>query len=512
MLRADTETPLAARPGDLLFSGDGLRTEASPASFLFCPDKAIDTLGPAGEVRLDAKSPKVKTGKITEQPARACTLPQTLRVAVRPASNTTVSRMTRGLDKPEIPPTPHDQLGADVLAELAPYDASLKNDPKDQAALVTEATIFENHKLPANALEMYYKLREQWPDAVWVKSKIFDLTQLLADQAAAKTATTLAGGTTYALLIGISKYAKPELSLQFADRDASVFADFLKSPRAGSLTANNVMLLTDDKATTAAVRQGFQDFLKRRATKADTVVILVAGHGTVDGKDAYILTYDSDPQDLKSTALPMDELQSLFEEQIAKVGRVLLFVDVCKAGTIGTIQNNTVNATVENFKNLDGDLLGILGSRRKELSREGPQFGGGHGVFSYFVLKGLEGAADENGDGAVTGEELIRYVTSQVPRATDEKQHPRDISPGTVDIKLSDTKKPGINMAGVNKPEWRVLLDSRNGSRCIWLRHRPRPNWARIKPPTMSISLLPPSRPAASCPANPMELSRRCKS
>jgi tetratricopeptide (TPR) repeat protein len=457
VLRADTETPLAARPGDLLFAGDGLKTESSPASFLFCPAKTIDTLGPAGEVRFDSKQPKVKSGKISEQPARACTLPQTLRVAAASQQHYGVT-MTRGLNKPEVPPTPRDKLAADVIAELAPYDAILKSDPKDQASLVAEAAIFENRKLPANSLEMYYKLREQWPDAVWVKSKIFELDQVLADQASQATAAAVAGGTTYALLIGISKYAKPELSLQFAERDATVFADFLKSPRAGSLTQNNVLLLTDTGATTAAVRLGFQDFLRRRATKADTVVILVAGHGTVDGKDAYILTYDSDPQDLKSTALPMAELQSLFEEQLTKVGRVLLFVDVCKAGTIGTIQNNTVNATVENFKNLDGELLGIMGSRRKELSREGPQFGGGHGAFSYFVLKGLEGAADENGDGAVSGEELIRYVTTQVPRATDEKQHPQDISPGTVDIKLSDIKKPGINMA-----HWPMLLDSRSG-------------------------------------------------
>src|SRR5580704_8621415 len=62
VLRSDTETPLAAKPGDLLFSGDGLRTETSPASFLFCPAKTIDTLGPSGEVRLDTKQTKVKTG------------------------------------------------------------------------------------------------------------------------------------------------------------------------------------------------------------------------------------------------------------------------------------------------------------------------------------------------------------------------------------------------------------------------------------------------------------------
>jgi tetratricopeptide (TPR) repeat protein len=457
LLRADTETPLAARPGDLLFAGDGLRTETGPASFLFCPGKALDTLTPSGEVRLDAKAPKVKAGKITEQPARACTLPQTLRVAAASQQHYGVS-MTRGLNKPEVPPTPHDKLAADVQAELAPYDAALAANPKDQAALVTEATIFENHKLIANALDAYYKLREQWPDAVWVKSKIFDLEQALADQAAAATAAAQTGGQTYALLVGISKYAKPELSLQYADADASVFSKLLESPLGGGVPSGNVLLLTDDKATTAAVRNGFQDFLKRRAGKNDTVVILIAGHGTVDNKNAFILTYDSDPQDLKSTALGMDELQSLFEEQLSKVGRVLLFVDVCKAGTIGTIHNTTVASNVQQLGDIQGDLFGLLASRPREVSLEGPEFGGGHGVFSYYVIKGLEGAADANKDGVVDADELIKYVGDQVPMATANKQHPREF--GTYDnmMRLSDTRKQGIEVA-----HWRVILDWRHG-------------------------------------------------
>jgi protein O-mannosyl-transferase len=462
LLRADTETPLAARPGDLLFAGDGLRTESGPASFLFCPSKALDTLTPSGEVRLDTKTPKVMMGKITEQPARACTLPQTLRVAVASQQHYGVS-MTRGLNKPEIPPTPHDKLAADVQAELAPYDAALAANPKDQAALVTEATIFENHKLIANALDAYYKLREQWPDAVWVKSKIFDLEQALADQVAAATAAAQTGGQTYALLVGISKYAKPELSLQYADADASVFSKLLESPLGGSVPSGNVLLLTDEKATTAAVRNGFQDFLKRRAGKNDTVVILIAGHGTVDSKNAFILTYDSDPQDLKSTALAMDDLQSLFEDQLSKVGRVLLFVDVCKAGTIGTIHNTTVASNVQQLGDVQGDLFGLLASRPREVSLEGPEFGGGHGVFSYYVIKGLEGAADANHDGVVDADELIKYVSEQVPMATANRQHPREF--GTYDnmMRLSDTRKPGIDVAGNNAAHWRVILDSRNG-------------------------------------------------
>jgi tetratricopeptide (TPR) repeat protein len=460
LLRADTETPLGARPGDLLFAGDALRTESSAASFLFCPAKVIETLSPAGEVHLEPKQPKVKNGKISEQPARACTLPQTLRVAVASQQHYGVS-MTRGINKPEVPATPRDKLTPDVQAELAPHDAVLAGDPKDPAALIAEATVFENHKLSANALEMYYKLRELWPDAVWIKSKIFELEEAIASQVAATTAAPGTAGKTYALLVGISKYQKPELSLQFANADASVFGQLLESPRGGGLTPDSVLLLTDEKATTAAVRNGFQDFLKRRATKNDTVIILIAGHGTVEvpgSKNAYILTYDSDPQDLKSTALPMGELQSLFEEQLAKVGRVLLFVDVCKAGTIGTIHNTSVSANVQQLGDVEGDLFGLLASRPKEVSLEGPQFGGGHGVFSYYVIKGLEGAADENHDGMVDANELIKYVNDNVPMATDNKQHPREF--GTYDntMRLSDVKKPGINVA-----HWRIMLDSRNG-------------------------------------------------
>jgi tetratricopeptide (TPR) repeat protein len=135
-----------------------------------------------------------------------------------------------------------------------------------------------------------------------------------------------------------------------------------------------------------------------------------------------------------------------------------MFVDVCKSGTIGTIKSNAVNSQVENLKNVDGELLAMMSGRRRELSLEGPQYGGGHGAFSYFVLKGLEGAADENGDGVVDGNELIRYVTGNVPRATEDKQHPTDISPGNVDVKISDIHKPGINLA-----RWNMLRDARNG-------------------------------------------------
>jgi tetratricopeptide (TPR) repeat protein len=449
ILRLNTETPLAARPGDLLFSGDGLRTDAAAASFLFCPAKSITTLSPSGEVHFEPKQPKVKTGKISQTPAGACSLPETVRVAVASQQHYGVT-MTRGLSAVDFPPIPRDKLSADVVAELPP-------DSKDPSDLVAAAVVFEKHKLLNNALDTYSRLLQQWPDTVWVKSKIFDLEEAAAEQSKA-VAAAAPGGQTYALLIGISKYKRADLNLQFADADATVFSQLLESQRGGGIPPENLTLLTDEKASLAAVRLAFQDLLKRRAGKDDTVVILVAGHGTVDGSDAYILTYDADPQDLKSTALPMTELTALFDGQLKKVGRVLLFTDVCKAGVIGSIRSVKVNENVQQLAGAGGSLLGLLASRPNELSLEGPQFGGGHGVFSYFVVKGLEGEADADKNGVVDADELIEYVRTQVRAATGRKQTPTEFGAFDNSMKLSDIKKPGINIA-----RFPILFDSLHG-------------------------------------------------
>lgn len=461
LLRANTETPLDARAGDLLFAGDGVRTASAPATFLYCPAKSIQTLGPSGEVRIDAKQPHVKAGRITQQkPVQACFLPQVVRLAVASQQHYGVS-MTRGLEKPETPPVAHDKLPPEVRQELAPFDAALAADAGDASALVGMAAVFEKHNLPVNALDTYEKVRALAPDAIWVQAKIFELQQSIAATEQATAAAAPSTGNTYALLMGISKYKDKELSLQFADRDASDFDNVLLSPRGGGVPPGNILLLTDEKATTAAVRNGFEDFLKRRATKGDTVIIAIAGHGTVEvpgSRKGFILTYDSDPQDLNTTALPMDELQSLFEEQLTRVGRVILFVDVCKSGTIGTIKNTAINSDVQRLGEAEGDLFGLMASRPRELSLEGPQFGGGHGLFSYFVLKGLMGAADANHDGKVDASELIKYVGDQVAAASGDKQHPREFGTYDNSMKLSDTTKPGVDIA-----HWRILYDSRSG-------------------------------------------------
>src|ERR1017187_10278508 len=141
---------------------------------------------------------------------------------------------------------------------------------------------------------------------------------------------------TFALIVGISKYQKlpQELWLQYPDVDAKSLSQHFASPRGGAVPADQMLVLTNEQATTAALRSGLDTFLKTKPGKNDTVYIMIAGHGTVDNTGAYILTYDSDPENLAGTALPMSELHTVVEQAVLKVGHVILLADVCSAATI----------------------------------------------------------------------------------------------------------------------------------------------------------------------------------
>jgi uncharacterized caspase-like protein len=261
-------------------------------------------------------------------------------------------------------------------------------------------------------------------------------------------AAEIPAGKIWVLSVGISKYEKlpHDLWLQYPDSDADMFARFLASPRGGAVPAGQMLVLTNEHATTAALRKAFQTFIEDRPDKNDTVFILIAGHGTVDDQGAYILTYDSDPRNLAGSAIPMADLHTLVEEELTKVARVVLLADVCRAATIAGQKTASLGAMVEKIGEAPGEMLGLTAARPRELSIESPEFGGGHGAFTWSVLRGLSGAADSDRDGVVTAGELIDFVSTDVAKLTGNKQHPRDFGNMDNSTKLSDLSKPGIQL------------------------------------------------------------------
>ena len=107
-------------------------------------------------------------------------------------------------------------------------------------------------------------------------------------------------------------------------------------------------------------------------------------------------------------------------------------------------------------------MFSLTASRDRERSFESKDWGGGHGIFTYYVVKGLEGEADESGDGIVTADELANYVRRNVREATKGQQNPtRDR--GSFDPKMLLAFMPnGLRVAHAPPPKDGTLIFETN--------------------------------------------------
>jgi len=247
-----------------------------------------------------------------------------------------------------------------------------------------------------------------------------------------------------AVVIGISDYKHRGrwrlTNLRYASRDARILQDHLQRNQYDSVT-----LLTDAQATTRSIRAVLREKL-RGVQKDDFVLIFWAGHGCPDPQDPkslYLVTHDTDPAHMASTAYSMEE----FKADIAKLksDRVLVIADAChsagianpKIGTRGDEDNKIVEGMrsvyiADDKAESGGPMRMIFTScETGEVSRESSELGGGHGVFTWYLLQALTGQADDpkhktggNADGNVTLGEMIEYTRDKVKRHTGNQQHP----------------------------------------------------------------------------------------
>lgn len=254
-------------------------------------------------------------------------------------------------------------------------------------------------------------------------------------------------GARWAVVVGVSRYAHaargiPELP--YASKDAAAFRDFLSSPGGGSFPPENVVFLVDAAATTQAVRSALFTFLTQ-VQPEDFVILYFAAHGSPDPNDRrnlYLITHDTRPEDMGGTAFPMWQLQDVLV-RVIRAKRVAIFADTCHSqGISGSVygapaqQNNLVNQYLARFAT-DAKHVLIAGSDISQSSYESDRWGGGHGAFTYFLLKGLRGEADYNKDGTVSAGELYPYVYGHVKRETDGRQTPTAVAGLAEDLPLA---------------------------------------------------------------------------
>jgi uncharacterized caspase-like protein len=107
----------------------------------------------------------------------------------------------------------------------------------------------------------------------------------------------------------------------------------------------------------------------------------------------------------------------------------VVFADACHSGAAAGetpgAKGPAENAVHEYLRQLalarPGRMI-FTASARREQSFEKEQLGGG--VFTHYLLTGLRGDADADHDGLVTADEIVQYVRSRVPAATEGRQNP----------------------------------------------------------------------------------------
>jgi uncharacterized caspase-like protein len=185
---------------------------------------------------------------------------------------------------------------------------------------------------------------------------------------------------------------------------------------------DNVFFLVNETASKADMEFVVKDKLKGLVKNGDTLYFYYAGHGIPADEAPYLLPYDGDPESPAITAYAVDDLYKDLDQLQAK--NIIVFLDTCFSGRNGREEKEASLMTgarpgilkVKDPLLLSQKIVALSAAKSNQLSNF--YEGQGHGLFTYYLLKGMLGEADENGDGKITMNKLAKYVEEEVSSAS----------------------------------------------------------------------------------------------
>lgn len=159
------------------------------------------------------------------------------------------------------------------------------------------------------------------------------------------------------------------------------------------------LILLDKEATKANIIRTMKSLFSE-AGAGDAVAIFYSGHGD----HGALCVYDGN--------LSYQDIYKAF--QGSKASRRFAFINACYSGTMRKKYD---------ISSLKGkDVMFLLSARSKEPSIEDLTMK--NGVFPAYLVMGLKGSADKNKDRVITARELFDFVSENVKKKTNYKQHP----------------------------------------------------------------------------------------
>jgi hypothetical protein len=218
----------------------------------------------------------------------------------------------------------------------------------------------------------------------------------------------------YAVVIGIEQYRKDLPPVNFASHDAKVVKDYL-TKRLG-FAEENVVSLVNEHAAKSDIEKYLEYWLPEHVDHDSTVLVYYSGHGASNFKthEGYILPFDGDPTYLDGTGYSLKRLYETLEKSPAK--EVVVMLDSCFSGTGGrSVTSKGLRPVIVSLENpvLAGGKTVVL-TASSGVQASSTYQTKSHGLLTYFLLKGLQGSADQNNDGTIDLGEVYRYVKPHV--------------------------------------------------------------------------------------------------
>lgn len=226
----------------------------------------------------------------------------------------------------------------------------------------------------------------------------------------------------YVLTAAVNRYRDKSLCLNYAVPDAQSVAEGFQKQKSGLYRNVHISQLNDSDVTKEKLATEFLR-LSQHIRADDVFVFFISGHGMkYDGDgDYYYLPYDfryTSEDSIPIGGISKNDLQKNLSK--IKAGKTLVMLDTCGSGAFISDSNQrgiSEKTAIDRLTRATGHAT-LAASADSQYAMEGYN---GHGVFTYVFLEGIAGAADSNGDGYVTLNELSAFIEQEVPERSYEK-------------------------------------------------------------------------------------------
>lgn len=232
-----------------------------------------------------------------------------------------------------------------------------------------------------------------------------------------------------AVIIGIENYRNIS-NVNYAYRDASFINEyFIKTI---GIPEEQIYLKINEEATLGEFNKIFSTngWLEKRIKKNKTdIYIYYAGHGApaIKEEKAFLIPFDGDPNYPIQTGYSLETMLKNLSNLNAN--SVTVFLDACFTGANRENEMLLADArpvSIQLKNNYVNNVTVFSATSNNEISSSYPK--NKHGLFSYFLMKGMQGEADTNKDNKLTINELFDYTkknVSKIAGTLDREQTPQ---------------------------------------------------------------------------------------